>query len=123
MFKYLSLIAAALLCLACSKPATEPVATNTKTPEVKQETPAPAQVATTEISPELAAKLVLADALDGTEDKVVSKCASCALHMDGKAEHPVTLGDYSLHMCSTACQTNYADNPGEKLLAVTIPGN
>lgn len=51
------------------------------------------------ITAEITAKLEKADAADGKVDKVVSKCAGCALGMDGKAEHSAKLGDYTLHFC------------------------
>lgn len=50
-------------------------------------------------SAETIAKLAKADAVDGKTDKVVSKCAGCALGMDGKAAHAAKLGEYTVHFC------------------------
>lgn len=50
-------------------------------------------------SAETLAKLAKADAVDGKTDKVVSKCAGCALGMDGKAAHAAKLGEYTVHFC------------------------
>jgi hypothetical protein len=60
--------------------------------------------------------LAMADAKDGTSDKVVTKCASCKLGMDGKKEHAVKFGEYELHFCTKACKESFTKDP-EKLLA------
>lgn len=75
----------------------------------------------TEATPELVAMLVKADAFDGTEDKVVSKCSSCGFDMDGLAEFSVKLHDYTLHFCSEKCQKNFETDTAAKVLAMTIP--
>ncbi len=51
--------------------------------------------------------LKIADAADGTEDKVVHKCAGCSLGMDGNKAHTITHQGYELHMCSAACKSKY----------------
>jgi Fe-S oxidoreductase len=48
---------------------------------------------------EVSARLAMADAQDGTVDKVVSNCAGCKLHMAGKKEHAAAVGDYTLYFC------------------------
>ena len=53
------------------------------------------------------AALASADAMDGTADHVVSKCAGCKLMMDGKQDHSVAVGDYTLHLCSTTCRDHF----------------
>ena len=53
------------------------------------------------------AGLASADAMDGTADHVVSKCAGCKLMMDGKEEHSVAVGDHALHFCSTTCRDHF----------------
>lgn len=63
----------------------------TKTPSVP-----PAPVA---VTPDVVAQLAKADAKDGKEDKVVTKCAGCALGMDGKPEHTALLGEYKVQFC------------------------
>ena len=67
------------------------------------------------------AKLALADALDGTTDKVVSKCASCALAMDGKSEHAAEVSGYKLHFCSEDCKTGFEKDTTKAILALKIP--
>lgn len=55
---------------------------------------------------EATAILAKADALDGTTDQVVSKCAGCMLAMDGKPEHALTAHGYTLHFCADTCKAN-----------------
>ncbi|MEZ6036172.1 MAG: hypothetical protein R3F29_01740 [Planctomycetota bacterium] len=67
-------------------------------------------------NPAVAAILAKADAVDGTTDKVVHKCAGCALHMDGKAEHAIAIEGYTMHFCKPACYDRFkADTAGEVL--------
>jgi len=51
--------------------------------------------------------LKTADAADGTEDKVVHKCAGCSLGMDGDKANTINYQGYELHMCSAMCKTHY----------------
>ena len=67
------------------------------------------------------AKLAEADRLDGKSDKVVSKCASCALGMDGKSEHALEVSGYTLHFCSAECKTRFEKDTTKAILALTIP--
>jgi YHS domain-containing protein len=60
--------------------------------------------------------LEMADSADGTSDKVVSKCPSCKLKMNGKAEHSATFGGYELHFCTDYCKESFEKDP-EKALA------
>jgi hypothetical protein len=55
----------------------------------------------------VAAGLKTADLADGTEDKIVHKCAGCSLAMAGKEAHAISTRGYTLHMCSAACKANY----------------
>jgi hypothetical protein len=66
----------------------------------------PAPEANTALSFDKAAALAKADLADGTEDKVIQKCAGCSLAMDGDAAHSIDHEGYSLHMCSIECKTN-----------------
>jgi YHS domain-containing protein len=75
---------------------------------------------TTEVRAEVERKLFKADALDGTTDKVVSKCVICALRMDGSDEHTAELAGYTLHFCSESCKTYFEADPVAKVLAVQI---
>ena len=71
--------------------------------------------------PDVLAALALADMADGTEDKTVSQCYGCALHMAGNAEHAVQVGDYQVHLCSAECKESFAADPSKMILAVAIP--
>lgn len=64
----------------------------------------PAPIVTT---PEIDARLAAADRKDGTEDKVVHRCAGCALGMDGKAEFAMQVGGYQMHFCKQGCLVRY----------------
>ena len=87
--------------------------------------PAPAKVENSEPAPtplkvdaEGEALLAKADAEDGAEDKIVTKCAVCALHMDGSEEHVVNAGEYALHMCSDSCKTHFESDPAAGMAAI-----
>jgi len=67
------------------------------------------------------AKLAEADEIDGKTDKVVSKCASCALGMDGKSEHALEVSGYTLHFCSEDCKTGFEEDTTKAILALKIP--
>ncbi|MAY80835.1 MAG: hypothetical protein CL930_08625 [Deltaproteobacteria bacterium] len=51
--------------------------------------------------------LKVADAADGTEDKVAQKCAGCALAMDGDAANTIKVDGYELHMCAASCKSYF----------------
>ncbi len=67
------------------------------------------------------AKLAMVDKFDGKTDKIVSKCASCALGMDGKSEHALGVSGYTLHFCSEYCKTRFEQNTTKAILALQIP--
>lgn len=64
--------------------------------------------------------LVKADALDGTTDKIVSKCAGCGLSMDGDPAHALTVGEYTLHLCSAECKTDFEKDATKAVLALKV---
>ncbi len=70
----------------------------------------------------LLAKLASADAFDGKTDKVVSKCAGCALGMDGSDKFTVQIEGYSLHLCNEACRKQFASDTVNAVLAMRVPG-
>ncbi len=74
------------------------------------------------VSPELEARLAVADLADGTEDQVVSRCLGCGLAMEGSAEHVAHVGDYSMNFCSVRCKDNFADDPEDMLMALAVEG-
>lgn len=67
------------------------------------------------------AKLAAADALDGNVDKVVSKCPSCGLIMDGTSEQALQTSGYTLHFCSEDCKTRFDEDATKAILALNIP--
>lgn len=73
--------------------------------------------------PAVDAILAKADAVDGNVDKIVSKCASCSLGMDGSAAHALKVGSYKMHFCSADCKEGFSENTKESILALNIPGD
>ena len=65
--------------------------------------------------------LAKADAADGTVDKVVSKCVTCMLGMEGKAEFATAWGDYTVRLCSVECKETFTRDPEKALLALKFP--
>ena len=63
-----------------------------------------------------------ADVLDGAEDKVVSKCAGCALGMNGSEDHQLNVGEYKMNFCSKYCRDEFDKDTETKILAMEIPG-
>jgi hypothetical protein len=66
------------------------------------------------------AMLALADRADGTEDRVVARCAACALGMDGSPEHMLEAHGYEMHFCSAGCKDGFAENTDEAILAMAL---
>jgi hypothetical protein len=60
-------------------------------------------------SAESLAMLAKADAADGKVDKVVSKCLTCRLAMEGSPEHSLNYGGYVLHFCSEECKKAFSE--------------
>jgi len=106
-----------LATVGCSQKAEQAA---TETVDASTVPPSTIEKISAEVTPELSAQLVAADRLDGSEDKVVSKCASCALHMNGKEEFALELADYRLDFCSDFCQNNYREDGAGKLMALKI---
>ena len=92
-------LAAATLLLACGK--------STTGKQVQAAALSPAQVEV---------KLAAADAADGHADKVVAKCATCRLGMDGDAQYASLHAGYELHFCSAECKTRFDADP-QKVIA------
>lgn len=74
-----------------------------------------------EVTPEMQAKLVMADQVDGSVDHVVARCAGCRLGMNGVAEHTLQVGDYEMHFCSEGCRARFAANVQESVVSMTAP--
>lgn len=120
------LIGVALMMVACGGGEAESSATTSSAENQTSETPAAEESApaTSEDLTENAAimaTLNAADAFDGTVDKVVTKCASCALMMDGKPENKADVAGFEMHFCSTACQESYQTNAKGRLETLKVP--
>jgi len=70
--------------------------------------------------PEVVAMLAKADTVDGTEDKVVHRCASCRLGMDGSEKHALTVGEYEMYFCSAECKERFGKDVDKNILALVI---
>ena len=66
-------------------------------------------------------KLAKADLLDGKADKIVTRCASCALNMDGKPKHALKVMDYTMYFCTKGCAERFAKHTTESVLGMKIP--
>ena len=67
---------------------------------------------------EVKAKLAYADQFDGTEDRIVSKCVTCQLHMAGSADFAVHADEYTVQLCSDHCRESFAKDPVTIALAL-----
>jgi YHS domain-containing protein len=72
---------------------------------------------------EIVAILAKADAVDGTEDKVIAKCAGCSLNMDGSGDHALQTHGYTMHFCSGECKGPFESDPDKAILAMNVPGD
>lgn len=67
------------------------------------------------------AKLAAADAVDGTTDKIISKCPACNLSMDGSSEHELVAHGYTLHFCSAECKDHFAADVDKAIMEMQVP--
>ena len=74
-----------------------------------------------EIPSEGKAKLAKADLLDGKADKIVTRCANCALKMNGSSDHTLKVLDYTLYFCNERCAKTFAEDTTKAVLALQIP--
>ncbi len=93
--------------------------------EVSSNKPAPDAVkkvkADTESPAGILAKLAKADQLDGKTDKIVVRCASCALSMDGNAEHSLAAHGYTFYFCQAGCAERFGKDIEASIGAMEIP--
>lgn len=82
---------------------------------------APPAAAATAVPVSEEALLVAADRADGTEDKVVARCAVCSLSMDGKPEFTSTHADYTFHHCSAHCKETFDHDPAKVVARIKRP--
>lgn len=80
-----------------------------------------AAVTNVSIDDSLNAKLAEADAADGNADKTIHLCYSCALGMDGSAEHSVEVNGYTAHLCSEYCQESFSKDAETIVTDTKIP--
>ena len=97
------LVYAACVCVAlCGCRKSEPASTPEQIAEVK-------------------ARLASADALDGTVDQIVTRCATCKLGMDGSAKHELKAHGYTMRFCSGGCSKSFGKSLDASILALEIP--
>jgi hypothetical protein len=72
-------------------------------------------------TPEMTEVLAKADALDGQSDKIVSRCASCALGMDGSKEHSLHVGEYTMYFCRDDCEQAFSKDVATSVLGLKVP--
>lgn len=65
--------------------------------------------------------LAKADAYDGTTNKHVSKCAACALGMDGNTEHAMKVAGYKMLFCTEGCRESFTADAAKSILALNVP--
>jgi YHS domain-containing protein len=64
-----------------------------------------------DVGDEVLARMAEADAADGTVDKVIRKCVTCSLYMDGDAAYTATAHGYEVHLCSESCLDRFQRDP------------
>ena len=57
---------------------------------------------------------------DGKVDKLVHRCAGCALGMDGEEKWPLQVQDYNMHFCKQACLDRDDKDPAKAIAALKI---
>jgi len=67
---------------------------------------------------EILTRMAQADAADGTTDKVIRKCVTCSLYMDGDAAHAATAHGYEVHLCSESCLERFERDPDRAVLSM-----
>lgn len=107
--RFVPLCAILLLLAACGGPEPQPEP-EVEGPLVSKVIPSAATLA----------KFAAADRMDGTEDKVISLCASCGLRMSGKPEFSCKIGDYTAHCCAKHCMEAVCADP-DKVFAKIEP--
>ena len=105
------------------KPAEKAVEQTKSAEAAEQDEPEkePAKDIAAQIDALIKVKLAAADRLDGKTDKIVTKCASCALSMDGKKEHSLKVDEYTLYFCTEKCKSGFAKNTTESIKSLEIP--
>jgi YHS domain-containing protein len=76
---------------------------------------------TGEATTEVVAILARADALDGAEDKVVTRCGACNLAMDGNDANTITIEGYTMYFCTPKCKEKFEKETVKAILAMEFP--
>jgi YHS domain-containing protein len=76
---------------------------------------------TGEAKTEVVAILARADALDGAEDKVVTRCGACNLAMDGNDANTITIEGYTMYFCTPKCKEKFEEGAVKAILAMEFP--
>lgn len=71
-------------------------------------------------TPRMAEVLAKADALDGQTDKIVTRCASCALGMDSSNEHRLQVGEYTMYFCTDDCKKAFREDIAKSVLGLKL---
>ena len=82
--------------------------------------PSGSEPAAQQTNPAMTEKLAAADAVDGKKDKVVSKCAGCALMMNGKSDTTLEFEGYTMLFCKDACHDRFEADPEKEILALRV---
>ena len=110
------ILAAILISAGCARqtPVTQgqPPAAREKAPDASKQA---------DITGQMKDILAKADKVDGTADKIVTKCAACDLAMDGAKEHAFKVGEYTLLFCSEDCKQAFAKDLEKSVLSIKIP--
>jgi YHS domain-containing protein len=108
----------AMASLGCEGSKTTSTSASSSSPKSTSSTESPKAAS---LTPEVIAKLVQADRLDGDEDHVIKRCYICGLGMDGKEKFAASYGDYTAHLCSKGCQSEFEASPESVVADTAIP--
>jgi len=75
------------------------------------------------LTDEIRARLSEADAADGKEDHVISKCVTCNLKMAGNPAFTSVVGNYRMQLCSAGCKALFERDRTKELLALRASGH
>ncbi len=75
------------------------------------------------VDEDIGAALAAADAADGKIDRVVSRCMTCSLHMDGEEKYSADAYGYTMHLCSENCLFRFERNPARAIRALPTGGS
>ncbi len=118
--RLMAVLAAVLLCSGCPEKGAKDTASDA-TGAAAAAAGADTAAAPAEQDAKAETMLARADAVDGTVDHVVSKCAMCAFYMDGRPEFSVDVHGYKVQLCSEHCKESFEKDTKAAILAMQIP--